>query len=374
MGGFSVDTLLMSSALARLGLAALFTVIGLKLHKSQHFLYWAGSLWCAFLAFALEALSFNASAVDLAVDLVTDLAVGSSLVLLAGGLFAFDGRRLPRWTLGLALLPAAGHAAALLAGAKRADAMPLLLFLMAVPFAVALAQVARAMRADFLYAHLLVAGTLAMQMAVWIAPAALRLIGLRRDVVDLTLLMDGALFTLLNISLFALDAERSHRKLERLATTDALTGLNNRRGILDTLSGGTASGMVLIADIDKFKQINDRWGHAAGDLVLQEFSRRLQAVFRRRGDVTGRWGGEEFAVLALGTSRDVCLERAEILRKAIAEEPFDIGARKIDVTVSIGVTEMIDGTAATVRQHLERADTALYAAKEEGRNRVKLAA
>ncbi len=93
-----------------------------------------------------------------------------------------------------------------------------------MPLGVSIAHVARQMRLDFLYAHLLLLPTLALQAVVWIAPATLYIAGLRHDVVDLTLMMDGALFTLLNISLFALDAERSRRKLERLATTDVLTG------------------------------------------------------------------------------------------------------------------------------------------------------
>jgi diguanylate cyclase len=374
VGGFEIDSLLTSSALARAGLALLFAVIGLKLVNGQHYLYWAGSLGFACLGFGFEALAFKSPAADLGMDLLTDLAVGSSLVLLAGGLYAFHGQRFPRWMLALALLPAVGHAAAVFSGGTRAETLRILLLLMTVPLSVAFVHVVRAMRLDFLYAHVLLAGALAMQIAVWTAPALLRLIGLRRDVIDLTLLMDGALFALLNISLFALDAERSHRKLARLATTDVLTGLCNRRGILDTLGEGTASAAILIADIDKFKHINDRWGHGAGDLVLQEFARRLQAVFRRASDVTGRWGGEEFVVVALGMPLETALERAEVLRMAIAEEPFEIGSQTIDVTVSIGVAEMIDGTAASVRQHLERADGALYAAKEEGRNRVKLAA
>jgi two-component system, cell cycle response regulator len=166
-----------------------------------------------------------------------------------------------------------------------------------------------------------------------------------------------------------------------LAVTDALTGLHNRR-YLDThtaalfdesvLRGRSMS--ILLLDIDRFKSINDAYGHDAGDEVLREFATRVRA--HTRGiDVVARYGGEEVVVLVPDTDLDGARLVAERIREQVELTPFPIhaGTRRVAVTVSVGVAarQVGDSRGADI---LRRADLALYRAKEEGRNRVAAAA
>jgi two-component system, cell cycle response regulator len=160
------------------------------------------------------------------------------------------------------------------------------------------------------------------------------------------------------------------------AITDALTGLNNRRHMeqhLAALAGRAKMAgwplSVLIVDIDRFKAINDTFGHAAGDNVLREFAARLRR--NTRGiDLACRVGGEEFVIIMPETTLADALQVGERLCHGIAVEPFQANAdARVHVTASVGIAtlERSDDSAEAV---LRRADAALYAAKREGRNRV----
>ena len=162
-----------------------------------------------------------------------------------------------------------------------------------------------------------------------------------------------------------------------MAITDALTGLFNRRYMethLATLVEQAASRgkpiAVLVLDIDYFKAINDSHGHDAGDDVLREFALRIRKCIRNI-DLACRYGGEEFVIVMPETDMAVATMVAERLRRRIASETFSIqqGARSLAVTLSIGLAAASgpDDTAAAI---LKRADTALYRAKRDGRNRV----
>lgn len=161
-----------------------------------------------------------------------------------------------------------------------------------------------------------------------------------------------------------------------LAVTDALTGLYNRRYMtshLRTLADEAArngkSISLLIFDIDYFKAVNDTHGHAAGDIVLKEFSRRISANVRGI-DLACRLGGEEFVVVMPDTDMSYAYTVAERLRQTTADTPFDVGnGTQIDVTVSVGVA-VSEGPEDSADALLERADQALYRAKRDGRNRV----
>jgi two-component system cell cycle response regulator len=170
--------------------------------------------------------------------------------------------------------------------------------------------------------------------------------------------------------------ENYHRSLS-LALTDPLTGLYNRRYLAAHLDGMMAradeSGVgpaLLLFDIDRFKQVNDTYGHLAGDEVLCEIaSRTLHDV--RSFDLVARYGGEEFLVVMPETSLQVALVVAERLRMSIAERPFAVSGTTtmLQVTVSVGIaTTLSEDDSPT--ELLRRADEALYAAKNNGRNRV----
>jgi two-component system, cell cycle response regulator len=162
-----------------------------------------------------------------------------------------------------------------------------------------------------------------------------------------------------------------------MAITDALTGLFNRRYMethLATLvEQSIARGKpiaALVVDIDYFKAVNDTHGHDAGDDVLREFALRIRKSIRNI-DLACRYGGEEFVIVMPETDMAVATMVAERLRRRIASEPFAIqnGTRLIDVTISIGIAAL-DGPGDNAASILKRADTALYRAKRDGRNRV----
>ncbi len=165
-------------------------------------------------------------------------------------------------------------------------------------------------------------------------------------------------------------------RLEKEARTDALTGCANRRHFMELAAhelarmrryGGELS--LLMLDLDHFKAINDRHGHAVGDQALQTLVQVCQAALREE-DVVGRLGGEEFAVLLPETGRDRAMEVGERLRAAIAAAPVPLeGKPPLRFTTSVGVARL-EPTDLAVEVVLSRADQALYRAKETGRNRV----
>ena len=162
-----------------------------------------------------------------------------------------------------------------------------------------------------------------------------------------------------------------------LATRDELTGLINRRAMLDLMalehSRSLRSGRPLLLaqlDIDHFKPINDQHGHATGDRALQAFAGTVRASVRD-SDVLARWGGEEFVLMLTDTSADQARGLLERTRQAVQALEIAHSAGSLQLTVSIGLAQHLPGD--TVEHTLERADQALYRAKALGRNRVVVA-
>ena len=160
-----------------------------------------------------------------------------------------------------------------------------------------------------------------------------------------------------------------------MAVTDGLTGLHNRRYLdshLQTLFDRAVARRrplsLMITDIDRFKSVNDTYGHDGGDEVLREFARRLRKNVRGI-DLACRYGGEEFVVVMPDTEAAIAEKVAERVRAEIADTAFSIGEQRVTVTVSAGVSSLKKGVD-TVAELLKRADVALYEAKSGGRNRV----
>lgn len=173
------------------------------------------------------------------------------------------------------------------------------------------------------------------------------------------------------------ERRRHEQTLERLASTDTLTGLANRRAFMERLepecarqASGGPGGMVLMLDLDHFKRVNDTWGHATGDVVLVHLARMLKGNLLRSHDLAGRLGGEEFAVLLPGTTAQEATAIGERLRHALEQSRIHAGDGTIfQVTMSIGAAPLHADAHATLAQ----ADAALYEAKNTGRNKVVLA-
>ena len=160
------------------------------------------------------------------------------------------------------------------------------------------------------------------------------------------------------------------------ATHDGLTGLLNRSSILEILRIEAERAMrerrplaLIMVDLDHFKAVNDTHGHLAGDAVLREASRRMKQVCRHY-DAIGRYGGEEFLAVLPGSGREASLGQAERLRAVMASEPFVAGGVSLPVTCSIGVAWREHPLPSHLDAFLGEADAALYAAKNQGRNRV----
>jgi diguanylate cyclase (GGDEF)-like protein len=171
------------------------------------------------------------------------------------------------------------------------------------------------------------------------------------------------------------DRKELELELEKLATTDALTTLPNRRYFMEAANleveragrFGAAAALVMI-DLDHFKAVNDTYGHAVGDEALRGVALACKKNLRKI-DILARIGGEEFAVLLPGTNDAGASEVAEKLRRAVSETPIESGPIQFNMTASFGVSEILVGDR-TVDDGLGRADLALYAAKRAGRNRV----
>ena len=170
--------------------------------------------------------------------------------------------------------------------------------------------------------------------------------------------------------------EQALREQEQLAVMDSLTGLYNRRFLdaelqleLDRGARSQEPVGILLCDLDHFKQVNDRYGHLVGDSVLREVARRLLGAVRN-GDLVARYGGEEFMVLLPGGDKELLREIGERCRRAFDEAPFHLpGGNKATVTISIGGACWPED-AGNSRGLFQAADSALYWAKEQGRNRI----
>lgn len=175
------------------------------------------------------------------------------------------------------------------------------------------------------------------------------------------------------------DRKRLEEELREQASTDALTGLPNRRHFRQRLDEElervrrrtTREACLLMLDLDHFKKVNDQYGHAAGDSLLRHFADLLRQELRAT-DTAGRMGGEEFAVILPGSSMASALGFAQRICDRLAGRPLHFGAQQLHVTVSVGIAAiaMEDLSADAV---LSRADAALYRAKNGGRNQVQLA-
>lgn len=176
---------------------------------------------------------------------------------------------------------------------------------------------------------------------------------------------------------FVLGIKRAilYRQVQELAITDALTGVLSRRYWMERFGQEIErsrkfkySFSFLMLDIDYFKAFNDRYGHLVGDAVLREVSKRIKENIRQI-DLIGRYGGEEFCVILIETGKDQVRFAAERIRRAVEEKEIRVYDEDLKITISIGIS-VFPEHAGTKETLIEKADEALYRAKQAGRNRV----
>lgn len=180
-----------------------------------------------------------------------------------------------------------------------------------------------------------------------------------------------------NVAGFAFARAQAYEEKEALASRDGLTGMYNHRTYMEMLNKevlrtkrmGTTMG-VLMTDIDKFKSVNDTYGHPIGDVVLKETSAIIAKEIRAGVDTVARYGGEEFGVMIVDADEKVVQETAERIRKAVESKDFEIGRPEpLKVTISLGYA-MYPNNSDNIKEVLDMADKALYKAKTGGRNQV----
>ena len=172
----------------------------------------------------------------------------------------------------------------------------------------------------------------------------------------------------------------SYLKLEENSNTDALTGIRNRRFFDNQLieevhranRSNTELSLILL-DADHFKQVNDKYGHPVGDKCLVHIANHLKRSFNRVSDTVARFGGEEFAVILPNTSSKECAELAEKVRRTIEESKVQSDHQQIALSISLGCYSIEASNIPSPEELIQKADKALYQAKELGRNRVVLA-
>lgn len=185
--------------------------------------------------------------------------------------------------------------------------------------------------------------------------------------------------SLLRVRDLMIELKKKNALLEKLAVTDELTGLHNRRHFFDTVKEQMALGLrhhfmvaCLLMDIDHFKNINDTWGHMTGDTVLRKIG-GLLASCKREGELLARFGGEEFIMCLFNTDAAMAATAAERFRKLIKSYEFTApDGSRLNITVSIGLAIYPQQSIVTIDELIKAADEALYTAKAEGRDRVSL--
>jgi diguanylate cyclase (GGDEF)-like protein len=200
------------------------------------------------------------------------------------------------------------------------------------------------------------------------------------DSVWMTVLSFEALLFTISIAfiLLAMAKERTEHRYKTASLIDPLTGIANRRAFLEDGEAQLKRQLndprptaVLLLDLDHFKTINDRFGHAVGDRVLQLFA-EIGSTCMHRLDMFGRLGGEEFAVLLVNATRERALAVAEEIRSSFADAAREVDGKPVAATVSIGMVISYDAVL-DLSALLAQADHALYRAKDNGRNRVEIA-
>jgi len=174
------------------------------------------------------------------------------------------------------------------------------------------------------------------------------------------------------------ELKQANKKLQKKALTDDLTGLLDHGAVLKRLKEEVQRAQrqkeslsILMADLDHFKKINDKYGHQSGDTVLKKTSQFIQKAFRSY-DIKGRYGGEEFLIVMPNTKPKQAQRAAQRLRKSFSKKPLSIQGKRIPVSISIGLVSSSPNKDRTDPEDLlRRSDKALYRAKEKGRNRVE---
>jgi diguanylate cyclase (GGDEF)-like protein len=381
-----IPTLLIASVTARAGFFLIFLMYSFRAYAAKAYRFWALSIVASATGIWLTYSNGDYPVFSAMDGALIYSIIGLSLAAVWAGAQSFFGRPISIITfLFSSLLPGLVFWGSVRLPLPPAYGLTLTLCTCAYTLAIASRAFLVKSRARRLPSQTLVGAALALYTLALLFSAATLAVGILMGRPDLgpesanifvAMFIDQLVSVLIYVGLVAMTLEEAQMQMQEIATTDPLTGLANRRGLQERTRAVIGAGRrrkrpmsVLIADIDHFKAINDRYGHECGDMVLKQFADVLGATVKRQQDVVARWGGEEFVVLLHDAPLNDALALANIICRRIEATPFDIKTEHIRVTVSIGVAALFE-EAADLDQALAIADASLYEAKHTGRNRV----
>ena len=394
---FGFGTLLTTLTIVSLTLAGSVLVVAWGRGNRDGLVYWSAGLALYGLSVAGFALRFSGwSAVSI---VLTNLLVAAMLSAHAIAIADFHRRSLPAWTIWLPLLLAGIISVALAGQHPLRNALLALVFMAQSVMLTRLAWTPPGGAIPRERGRILLATGCSLLVLMFAVRSATILVladaqgpmGVNADVQRLSYLLSLVVLLLNTVGFLLMHKERAEALLREEATHDALTGILNRRALQQALVRelstsdriGRPLALVMI-DIDHFKQVNDRFGHVAGDDVLCEVTRRMQQRLRTN-DVLGRFGGEEFLLVLPATDAQGALALAEDIRHEF-DRPVIRGDVPISITVSAGVHAFMPqahGTSghdprssrdSVLDRMIQAADCALYRAKQAGRNRCEVEA
>jgi diguanylate cyclase (GGDEF)-like protein len=377
------NTLQVASISSRLAFALVFLVTLLRHPREICFGVWAGALCSSLVASFMMLGDPPSLPLNAVKGSVVYILFGASVALSWTGLRLFYERtaHIPL-TVVLTLAPGLHYGILLHAGASMAWSLTTVFGCIALSAALCVLEIVRTPASMRLWTQYVVLLGFSGYFCVFLISIGVvhfaneRLASPESGI--FSLLFDLWCGVFIQVGYLAMVGERANLKISRLAETDPLTGLANRRGLFAAIGRRADPASLpprcalLLTDIDHFKSINDTYGHDGGDAVLIGFAERLRNV-TRKDDIVARWGGEEFLIVLDQADADVdpALAIAERLRRAAAGQPFTVNGAAVTVTASIGVSIVAAGETG-IEPALARADAALYAAKRDGRNRVCL--
>lgn len=375
---YDVGTLFFSSAISRVSILVIFLVLLLTQKKITYIFDWVIALITSSLGSLLNMYHTNAFMLSAHEALIVYPLFFCSLSASWSGLRKFYGRKVPMALFcAVTFLPAAFYCLGNAYGFSDRVNLSFIYLMAAFVVSMVLYEIYNTSDRNIISQYV-VALAFSFYLLALLLPAALifmRVIPAYQNSSSVyAMLFDQCASILVYFGYIAMAGEQANLSLKKLAETDLLTDLTNRRGAIKILSQRNYNNpnivrfCILIADVDHFKKINDTYGHYAGDSVLSGVAKILKINIRKL-DKAVRWGGEEFLVILPKTDINEAKLLAERLRLKIQENNFSYDNICMNVTISIGVAE-VRPSDSSYDQTISRADIELYNAKKSGRNRV----